>query len=283
MELEAEAEADAVDRIVSVVDDRVAFLRQRARGRVHREELAEAEPEIPVLGEAPFRDETRHADHVRAVQEPVRRAVAVDAFVAGSIYADEVVLDNCVVIGGVFATQGIEMNNSIVGTFNTPTVSIDGTVQLLLPSAFSIEKMVVTPGAKLYNLSLADLGSLYKGMPQSPESGRVPLDVEADEVRTTLTNEEIQKSLRSYTIVGKVLAADLIDTDKFQNHFLLAAAALGPQLLKTYDLGPDKDGKTSVLSFDRLREFFFNLLNGTLVVQDMHGSFNISDITKKYK
>ena len=206
-----------------------------------------------------------------------------NAFVAGSIYADEVVLDNCVVIGGVFATQGIEMNNCIVGTFNTPTVSIDGTVQLLLPSAFSIEKMVVATGAKFYNLSLADIGALYKGMPQAPESGRVPLDVEADEVRTTLTSEEMQKTLRSYTIVGKVLAADLIDTDKFQNHFLIAAAALGPQLLKTYDLGPDKDGKTAVLSFDRLREFFFGILRGSIAVQDMHGNFSINEVAQKYQ
>lgn len=206
-----------------------------------------------------------------------------NAFVAGSIYADEVVLENCVVIGGVFATQGLEMNNCIVGTFNTPTVSINGIVQLLLPSAFSIEKMIVAPDARLYNLSLADLGALYKGTPQAPESGRVPISPDADEVRTTLSNEEMQKTLRSYTIIGKVLAADLIDTDKFQNHFLLTAAALGPQLLKTYDLGPDKDGNTAVLSFDRLREFFFNLLRGTLQVQEMSGNFSINKVAQKYK
>ena len=85
----------------------------------------------------------------------------------------------------------------------------------------------------MYNLSLADLGSLYKGESESPESGRVAIDVEVDELRATLTSEEMQKNLRSYSIVGKVLAADLIDMDKFQNHFLLVAAALGPQLLKT--------------------------------------------------
>ena len=38
-----------------------------------------------------------------------------NAFVAGSIYADEITLENCVVIGGVFATQSIELTNSIVG------------------------------------------------------------------------------------------------------------------------------------------------------------------------
>lgn len=206
-----------------------------------------------------------------------------NAFVAGSIYADEVVLDNCVVIGGVFATQGLDLTNCIVGTFNTPTISINGTIQLLLPSAFSIEKMTVAPDARLYNLSLADLGALYKGLPQSSESGRVTLNPDADEVRTTLTSEDMQKTLRSYTIIGKVLAADLIDTDKFQNHFLLTAAALGPQLLKTYDLGPDKDGVAAVLSFEKLRDFFFGILRGTLVVQEMTGNFSINKIAQKYK
>ena len=38
----------------------------------------------------------------------------VNAFVAGSIYADEIVLENCVVIGGVFATQSAEISNSII-------------------------------------------------------------------------------------------------------------------------------------------------------------------------
>jgi hypothetical protein len=206
-----------------------------------------------------------------------------NAFVAGSIYADDVVLENCVVIGGVFATQNIELNNCIVGTFNTPTISINGTIQLLLPSAFSIEKMIVATGAKLYNLSLADLGSLYKGESESPESGRVAIDVEVDELRATLTSEDMQKNLRSYSIVGKVLAADLIDMDKFQNHFLLVAAALGPQLLKTYDLGPDKDGNLAIVSFERLREFFFGILLGNITIQDMAGNFNITDVVQKYR
>ena len=211
-----------------------------------------------------------------------KKVVLYNAFVAGSIYADEVELINSVVIGGVFATQTLVLNNSIVGTFNTPTVSIEGTVQLLLPSAFSIEKMNVVAGARLYNLCLADLGALYKGMPQSSDSGRVELSADADEVHSSLEDENVQKTLRSYTIIGKVLAADLIDTDKFQNHFLLSAAALGPQLLKTYDLGPDSEGKTADLSFERIREFFFGVMNGSIEVQSINGSFSISDITKKF-
>jgi cytoskeletal protein CcmA (bactofilin family) len=205
-----------------------------------------------------------------------------NAFVAGSIYADEITLENCVVIGGVFATQAIDLTNSIVGTFNTPSIRIAQTVSLLLPSAFSIEKILAVPDTKLYNLSLADLGSLYKGLPQSENSGKIEMNIATDEVKTTLANEEIQKTLRSYTVIGKVLAADLLDTDKFQNHFLLTAASLGSQLLKIYDMGVDKDGKPVMLTCYKIRDFFFDILYGKIEIQTIDGKFDISQLTGRF-
>jgi hypothetical protein len=205
-----------------------------------------------------------------------------NAFVAGSIYADEIILENSIVIGGVFATQTIDLTNSIVGTFNSPSVKAAQMVSLLLPSAFSIEKILVVPGTRFCNLSLADLGSLYKGLPQSVNSGKIEMNIEADEVKTTLTNETIQKTLRSYTVIGKVLAADLLDTDKFQNHFLLTAASLGTQLLKTYDLGVDSKGQLAELTLDKIRNFFFEILHGKIEIQDINGKFDISQITGRF-
>lgn len=204
-----------------------------------------------------------------------------NTFVAGSIYADEIVLENCVVIGGVFATQELEMKNSITGTFNTPAVRVSGIIYLLLPSAFSIEKMTAAAGTKLYNLSLADLGALYKGVPEAENSGKIEIDADSDEIKSNLVDDSTRKILRSYTVIGKVLAADLLDTDKFQNHFLLTAASLGPQLLKTYDMGIGKDGNAVPLSTEKIRDFFFDILNGKIVVRDMDGKFDISQITGK--
>jgi len=205
-----------------------------------------------------------------------------NAFVAGSIYADDVVLENSIVVGGVFATQQIDLKNSLVGTFNTPSVRVEGSISLLLPSAFSIEPMIATADARLYNLSLADLGALYKGLPQAQNSGKIEMNITTDEVKTTLTNEEIQKTLRSYTVIGKVLAADLLDTDKFQNHFLLTAASLGTQLLKTYDLGVDAKGQPATLTMEKIRNFFFDILHGKIEVQGINGNFDISQITGKF-
>jgi hypothetical protein len=205
-----------------------------------------------------------------------------NSFVAGSIYADEIILENCVVIGGVFATQSIELKHSIVGTFNAPSVSLNEEIGLLLPSAFSIEPLNAIKEPMLYNYSLADLGSLYRGMPQAMNSGRILMDLDSDAIKSDLTSEDVQKTIRSYTVIGKVLAADLLDMDKFQNHFLLTAASLGSQLLTSYDLGLDKDGKTAVLNVERISNFFFDLLHGKIEVQNMEGKFDIHQITGRF-
>ena len=203
-----------------------------------------------------------------------------NAFVSGSLYGDEIVLENCVVIGGVFATQSLTVKDCILGTFISPYVELDGNIQLLLPSVFSVERANYTKSTRLYSLALADLGALYRHQEESAESGRIEINLSADDLRTTLTDGGGQRSLHSYSVVGKVLAADLIDTDKFQNHFLLTAAALGPQMLKTYDLGTDKEGKPALLTTERIRAFFFDLLHGKIKVKDIDGSFSIEQFAK---
>lgn len=211
------------------------------------------------------------------------RAVRLcNAFVAGSIFADEIMLENCVVIGGVFATKSLEVRESIVGTFNAPTVSLGGLVSLLLPSAFSFEPIDAAPGTELYNLSLADLGALYRGTAQMPNSGRIRMNLASDEVKSTLTDDERQMSVRSYSVVGKVLAADMLDWDKLQNHFLISAASLGSQLLQTYDLGADASGVKAVLTPERIADFFFDLLSGRFAVQELNGSFSIESIKENF-
>ena len=203
-----------------------------------------------------------------------------NTYVAGSIYADEITLENCVVIGGVFATQEAVITNSIVGTFNTPRVKLDGTIQLLLPSAFTIEKPETSANTRMFNLSLADLGALYRGVAQDAQSGRIPMNLETDEVRSNLTSEDVQRTLRSFTVVGKVLAADMVDTDRFQNHFLLTAAALGPQLLKTYDLGTNADGKPASLDAMSIRDFMFDLLAGKKEPRELSATFSLADVAR---
>ena len=133
------------------------------------------------------------------------------AFIAGSIYADEIQLEDCVVIGGVFSTKSIDMKNCIVGTFNSTSVFLEGSTYLLLPSAFSGSPIEVMADAKLFNLSLADLGAIYKGTQQMQNTGVIEMDAKTDELKTMLSEDQKTMLVYSYSIAGKVLATDLVD------------------------------------------------------------------------
>jgi hypothetical protein len=201
-----------------------------------------------------------------------------NAYIAASVFADEIVLDDCVVIGGAFATRSLELNNCVVGTFNSPTVRVSKSLFMLLPSAFSVEPVAPLPGTECWNLALADLGALMRGAPESPQSGKINLDLQRDEQRTVLADGATQQVLRSYSVAGKVLAADLLDLDSLQNHFLLSAAGLSVQLLQTYDLGLGVDGNAVELTPDRISAFFFDILQGKIAVRTLDVRFSLMQI-----
>lgn len=203
-----------------------------------------------------------------------------NSYISGSIFADEIVLEDCVVLGGVFASNSAEINNCIVGTFNAPVVRVSRTVHLLFPSAFSVEKMSTIPGTCMYNLALADLGALMRGVEPLPNTGKIAMDFSNDELKAVLTGDGMQQIVRTYSVAGKVLAADLVDFDRLQNHFLLSCASLASQLLRTYDIGLDKDGSPIQLTPKRIASFFFDILDGKIAVPDLSGDFDIGSIVR---
>lgn len=200
-----------------------------------------------------------------------------NAYVGASVFADDIVLEDCVVAGGVFGSRSVEMTNCLVGTFYAPSVRICGTNYLLLPAGYSVEPLQALPSTRLFSLALADLGALIRGVPESPSTGKVPIVVDEDEQRAVLTDADNQQVMRSYSVAGKVLAADMLDLDKLQNHFILTAAALGPQLLRTYDLGRGANGKAVELTADRISGFLNDILHGRLAISDLSGTFKLSD------
>ena len=68
----------------------------------------------------------------------------------------------------------------MIGTFNSPEVNASGINYLLYPTAFSVEPMSFLPGTEFWNLSLADLGSLYKEEEEKPNTGKIKIDFEND-------------------------------------------------------------------------------------------------------
>ncbi len=201
-----------------------------------------------------------------------------NCYVAANIFADEIVLDNCVVIGGVFATRSLELSDCAVGTFNSPVVRISKVVYLLFPSAFSVEKISYLPGTQLFSLTLADLGALMRGTPEADNTGKICMSIDQDEVKTVLSADGVQQILRSYSVVGKVLATGLVDYERLQNTFLISCASMGNQLLHTYDLGLSQDGTHVELTPERIAQFFFSILWGKTPVSTISGEFDLASI-----
>lgn len=202
-----------------------------------------------------------------------------NAVVAANIFAPEIKLENCVVLGGVFASKSLKIANSVIGTFNSPSAEIAGSVYMLYPSVFSVEPLVVGRDTKLFNLTLADWGNLMLGKKESPLSGSIEVNPETDVQVTTLSDNTLWQT---YSVAGKVLTADLLDLRKLKNHFILSAGSLSEQLVKSYDLGTDSEGKTVKLDIETIGQFFIDILDGKIKVRLMDGTISFKELKEHY-
>lgn len=207
-----------------------------------------------------------------------------NCIVCGSIYGTEIQLENCVVLGGVFSSRTLVLSGCMIGTFNSPEVNASGINYLLYPTAFSVEPMSFLPGTEFWNLSLADLGSLYKNEEEKPNTGKIKIDFENDTQRTVLSDENgTQTLINSYSVTSRVLVSDLIDMEKMENHFLIISASLGSQILKTYSLTKSNGEKGPELNVKDIAEFFFNILNGKIQVKEIDGKVTFDELKKNFE
>ena len=206
-----------------------------------------------------------------------------NCFVAGSIFANEIQIENSVVLGGCFASKKLSLQNVIAGTFNAPEVSSGGINYLLYPTAFSVEPMGCLPGTEFYNITLADLGALFKQEPEKPNTGKIRLDTDADSQRTVLVDEQDTKTLLySYSVASRVLVSDLLNMENLENHFLIISASLGSQILKTYSLRREDGGKSDDLTLENISAFFFKILNGVVQIRELSESVPFDELRKRY-
>ena len=206
-----------------------------------------------------------------------------NCMVCGSIYGTEIQLENCIVLGGVFSSRSLTFNNSMIGTFNSPEVNTSGINYLLYPTAFSVEPMSFLQGTEFWNLSLADLGSLFKGEEEKPNTGKIKIDFENDTQRTVLTDDNGTQSLiNSYSVASRVLVSDLIDMEKMENHFLIISASLGSQILKTYSLTKSNGEKGPELNVKDISSFLFDVLNGKIQIKEIDGKVSFDELKKNF-
>jgi len=206
-----------------------------------------------------------------------------NCFVAGSIFASEIQLESSVVLGGCFASKSLSLHNAVTGTFNAPEVTAGGVNYLLYPTAFSVEPMSYLPGTEFYNITLADLGSLFKNEKEKPNTGKIHLDIEADAQRTVLVDESDTKTLlHSYSVASRVLVSDILNLEDLENHFLIISASLGSQILKTYSLQKEDGGKSDDLTLTNIADFFFKILNGIVQIRELSDSVPFNELRQKY-
>jgi len=206
-----------------------------------------------------------------------------NCFVAGSIFANEIQIENTVVLGGCFASKKLTLQNVVAGTFNAPEVSAGGINYLLYPTAFSVEPMNCLPGTEFYNITLADLGALFKQETEKPNTGKIRLDIDADSQRTVLVDEQDTKTLLySYSVASRVLVSDLLNMENLENHFLIISASLGSQILKTYSLRKEDGGKSDDLTLENISAFFFKVLKGVVQIRDLSESVSFDELRKRY-
>lgn len=209
------------------------------------------------------------------------RVVLRNCFVGGCVYADEILLDHCVILGGAFATKTLAINNCTVGTFNSQAVTMEGINYLLYPSAFSVEPIEASSTSELYNITLADLMDLYKGDAEKEATGKIRMDIANDAQRANLKADDGTILLvHSYSVAGKVLVADMQDFEKLGNHFLINAGALSSQLMKGYEVTAS-DGRTVQLDLIDIRDFFFRVLDGEVLIRMMDADIDFEEIKKK--
>ncbi|MGD2113717.1 MAG: polymer-forming cytoskeletal protein [Acidobacteriota bacterium] len=84
-----------------------------------------------------------------------------DATVRGNVYAKNAILENCVVLGGVFCSGTLTLENCLVSTFRAARAELASEVLLLLPFALSVEPLELDFPVKI--LSFGSLEKLVKG------------------------------------------------------------------------------------------------------------------------
>ena len=139
------------------------------------------------------------------------------------------------------------------------------------------------PNTEFWNLSLADLGSLFKGVEEKENTGKIRIDLVNDTQRTVLTDKDGTQSLiNSYSVASRVLMSDLINMENLENHFMIISASLGNQILKTYSLTKSNGEKGPELNVKDIASFFFDILSGKVQIKEIDGEITFNDLKKQF-
>lgn len=205
-----------------------------------------------------------------------REVALKNAFIAANVFADTIDLEDCVVVGGVFAGKELKLRNSLVGTFNAPSVMLAGLVQTLLPGAFSVEPLRSPTGCELWNLALADISAAYFGRPEREGSGKVRMNPASDAIVFTLKDGKGNSTtMRAISVTNRVLTADMDTIERLGTTWLTTAASMGTHLLKSFDLGEGE------LDPGKIAACLFRIARGEWSPRELNSDSSVEDLRRR--
>jgi len=150
-----------------------------------------------------------------------------NATVRGNVYAKDAILRNCVVLGGVFCSGTLTLENCLVSTFRADRVMLAPEVLLLLPFAISVQPLHLDFPVKI--LSFGSLEKLCKGKGKTWRDSVVFAD-ETDVVRVNDPNGDEPGDLHVLSLGSRILDLDGAREKIEQNRRILEMISLGEHL-----------------------------------------------------
>ncbi len=133
-----------------------------------------------------------------------------DSLIRGNVYARDAVLRNCVVLGGVFCSGTLTLENVIIGTFRARDVRLSRELMMFYPFAMAEEPIKLSFPVKA--LSFMNLREVLGGAEYTGD-GVVFLD-ESDVVPVS---EQVDGETRQYSMIS--LGARILDLEEAKKHF----------------------------------------------------------------
>jgi hypothetical protein len=70
--------------------------------------------------------------------------------------------------------------------------------------------------------------------------------------------------------------------ENLENHFLIIAASLGSQILKTYSLQKEDGSKSDDLTLANIAAFFFKILSGAIQIRELSDAVPFDELRQRY-
>ncbi len=197
-----------------------------------------------------------------------------NAIIFGNIFVDDAIINNSIILGGIYCKNKLEISNSIYSTFRTGEVELGENLFQLFPIALAENPILINSPIKIITF----LNILKPG---SKDSGIVELNGDdIFEVSNPPLPSDSKPEENNERIYCLSLAERILNSHKIIQHFqfnkkLVEALALNSHLDNAYINENFKN------SLEHLETYLWNILNGKKILTNIEGMESLNDIITK--